>query len=206
MGTVLVSPVADFTDQPVVASIRIPTLTDDQFFDLCNENDLYRFERTAKGDLVIMPGTGGKTGNRNAALTSSVYSWAVADRRGVAFNSSTHFRLPSSALLSPDNAWVPRARLANLTERDKERIVPFCPDFVIELTSPSDRLTAARKKMREWMEGGCQLGWLIHPRAREVYVYRPSGEERLQGVDELRGEAPVDGLILDLKPIWDPDW
>jgi Uma2 family endonuclease len=97
---------------------------------------------------------------------------------------------------SPDAAWVARPRLAGFSQREKERFVPLCPEFVVELTSPSGRLPQVRKKMEEWMANGSQLGWLIHPPKREVHVYRQPGVEILHGVDELRGEGPVEGFVL----------
>jgi hypothetical protein len=60
--------------------------------------------------------------------------------------------------------------------------------------------------MEEWMENGCQFGLLIHPPKREVHIYRPTGVEIVTNPEEVQCEAPVDGLVLDLKPIWDLGW
>jgi Uma2 family endonuclease len=187
-------------------SLPFPELSDDQFFEFCASNPEYRIERTAEGRIVIMSGTGGKTGNRNANLTAQLYSWAKKDRRGVAFDSSTLFLLPNRAMRSPDAAWVLRPRLAALTDRDKERYLPLSPDFVVELTSPSDRLPEVREKMAEWIANGCQLGWILHPPLREAHIYRPSGVEIVQNPAGLSGEGQVEGFRLDLAGIWDPDW
>jgi Uma2 family endonuclease len=107
---------------------------------------------------------------------------------------------------SPDAAWVLRTRLAALPERDKERYLPLCPDFVAELTSPSDRLPEVREKMGEWIANGCQLGWILHPPLREAHIYRPAGVQIVRNPVDLRGEGPVQGFSLDLAGIWDPDW
>ena len=120
--------------------LPFPELADDQFFDFCAAHSEYRIERTAEGKIVIMPGSGAKTGNRNIELSMQVQFWTKRDRRGVAFDSSTLFRLPSTAIRSPDAAWVERSRLAGFPESSKERLLPLCPDFLVELTSPSDRL------------------------------------------------------------------
>lgn len=181
-------------------------LSDDEFFAFCASNSDYRIERTAEGRIVVMLGAGGETGSQNIELSMQLQIFAKADRGGVAFDSSTLFRLPSSAMRSPDAAWVERIRLVDLTASQKQKFLPLCPDFVVELTSPSDRLSAVRDKMTEWMSSGCQLGWIIHPAKRQVHIYRASGVEVLQDVAEIEGEGVVAGFTLDLRPIWDPGW
>jgi Uma2 family endonuclease len=153
-----------------------------------------------------MPGTGAKTGNRNIELSMQLQLWTNRDGRGVAFDSSTMFRLPNHAMRSPDGGWVLRSRLQGLDERQKERFLPLCPDFAVELVSPSDRLPEVQEKMTEWIANGCRLGWILDPFQREVHVYRPGGVEVLRGVAEVRGEGPVEGFTLDLSRIWDPGW
>lgn len=193
-------------DMPAAARLSLPELSDDDFVEFCRENQDYRIERTAEGVIVVMPGTGGKTGSRNALLAAQVVVWAVRDGRGIAYDSSTLFKLPNTAMREPDAAWVSRARLEGLTEEQKEKWLPLCPDFVIELTSPSDQLGEVQEKMREWMANGCRLGWILHPPKRESHVYRASGVQIHRGLTELPGEGPVEGFLLDLAPIWDPGW
>jgi Uma2 family endonuclease len=187
-------------------SLPFPELSDDQFFEFCATNPEYRIERTAEGRIVIMSGTGGKTGNRNIELSMQLQTWSKKDRRGVAFDSSTLFLLPNRAMRSPDAGWVLRSRLAAVTDRDKDRYLPLCPDFVVELTSPSDRLPEVREKMAEWITNGCQLGWILHPPLREAHIYRPAGVEIIRDPAGLSGEGPIEGFWLDLASIWDPDW
>jgi len=96
-----------------------------------------------------------------------------------------------------------KGRLAVFTKDQKKRFLPICPDFVIELMSPTDRLRGVKAKMREWMENGAALGWLIDPDARTVHVYRPHREpEALADIDHLEGEGPVAGFRLELSDIW----
>jgi len=187
--------------------LRDEPLSDDKFFQFCVQNPQYRIERTAEGRIVVMSGTGGKTGNRNAALTWALFGWARQNRHGVAFDSSTLFRLPSSAMRSPDASWVLRERLQQLSAEWKEKYLPLCPDFVVELTSPSDRIATVSLKMEEWMDNGCQLGWLIDVRNCELRIYRPSHPiETLQQPTEATAGPPLNGFTLDLASIWDPDW
>ncbi|MBI3680179.1 MAG: Uma2 family endonuclease [Acidobacteria bacterium] len=181
-------------------------MSDEQFFDFCARNPEYRIERTAEGRILVMSGTGGKTGNRNMELSFQLQAWSKQDGRGVAFDSSTLFRLPNTAMRSPDAAWVSRKRLATLSEREKEQYLPLCPEFVVELTSPSDRLPEVEEKMREWMANGCLLGWLLHAEARHAHVYRPGGVEVLKNPPVLQADEPLAGFALELKLIWDPGW
>ena len=190
---------------PLVLRLRpVIEMTREQFFELCQLNRDLRIERTAEGDLVIMPPTGGETGARNAELVMQVKLWAKRDGSGVVFDSSTGFDLPNGATRSPDVAWVKRSRLAALTPEQKQRFLPLCPDFVIELRSPSDPLSILQEKMEEYLANGAQLGWLIDPVERQVYVYRPGAPvERLDNPAELRGDPVLPGFVLDLRTVWD---
>ena len=187
--------------------LPLPELTDDEFFDFCAANSDYRIERTAGGKIVILAGTGGETGNLNAEITAQLHMWAKIDRRGVAFDSGTMFLLPNGAMRSPDAAWVSKARWTDIPKETRRRFLPLCPDFLMELTSPSDRLPAVQKKMSEWMTAGCQLAWILHPPQKAVYIYRPGRElEILEEPTQVAGEGPVQGFTLDLDSIWNPGW
>ena len=180
-------------------------LTDDQFFELCQINRDLRLERTAQGDIVVMPPTGGETGNRNSEITRQLGNWAKKDRTGAAFDSSTGFKLPNGADRAPDAAWVSRERLAQLTPQQKEKFLPLCPDFAIELRSPSDKLETVQAKMEEYIENGARLGWLVDPQAKCVHVYRPGVMAQvLQGVLQVSGDPELLGFVLDLREIWEP--
>jgi Uma2 family endonuclease len=189
--------------------IRIQTarhMSDDEFYAFCAANPDLRIERTAKGEIVIMPGTGFKTGNQNADFTAQLYSWAKRDGRGRVVDSGVEYFLPSGAARSPDASWVPRSRLAKVTPEQKKRFLRLCPDFVVELRSPSDGLKNLQAKMREWMDNGAKLGWLIDPEARTVYIYRPDQTtERLIDPQRVEGEPPVEGFVLEMADIWNPD-
>ncbi|MGH9673170.1 MAG: Uma2 family endonuclease [Bryobacteraceae bacterium] len=188
------------------AVLDLEDMNDEEFFDFCARNSELRIERDSGGRVTIMSGTGGRTGNRNIELSTQIQLWARRDGRGVAFDSSTLFRLPNGAMRSPDASWVTRRRLAGLTETQKERYQPLCPEFVVELTSPSDRLTDVKQKMIEWIENGCGLGWILDTRNRRAHVYRSSGVEILDKPSQLSGEGPIAGFTLDLAGIWDPGW
>lgn len=186
--------------------IRMPDMSDDEFFDFCADNGDYRIERDSAGRVTIMPGTGGRTGNRNSEINFQMQGFARRGSSGKAFDSSTMFLLPNGAMRSPDAAWVAMPKLLALNESQRERFLPLAPDFLIELMSPSDRLRDAQDKMEEWVAAGCQLAWLLDPGARAAYVYRPAGMTMIENPSVLTGEGPVEGFTLDLGPVWNPGW
>lgn len=177
----------------------------EQFFQFCQLNGDLRIERNAEGSITVMTPAGGETGARNGLLAAALYRWAEEDGTGVAFSSSTGFELPDGAVRAPDAAWVPRNRLARFSPEAKQRFLPLCPDFVIELLSPSDSRAAARRKMEEYRANGARLGWLIDPARRQVAIYRADGglEQRAEP-DVLTGETVLPGFSLDLAALWKP--
>jgi Uma2 family endonuclease len=178
-------------------------LSDEQFFQLCQDNRDLRLERSAKGDLIIMPPTGGETGNSNAGITAQLWLWNNLHKLGVVFDSSTGFKLPNGADRSPDAAWIPLEKWQALTPQQKERFLPLSPDFVIELMSPSDSLETARKKMQEYLDNGTRLGWLINRKTREVEIYRQGqAVEIFTNPESLSGENMLPEFSLNLTLIW----
>lgn len=178
-------------------------LTDDQFFQLCQENENIRLERTAKGELIIMSPAGGETGNSNAGLTAQIWIWNESHKLGKVFDSSTGFKLPNGADRSPDTSWVKLERWDALTPEQQKKFPPICPDFVVELMSPSDSLKETQDKMKEYRDNGAVLGWLINRKSRQVEIYRPNQEvEVLESPATVSGEDVLPGLILNLESIW----
>ena len=178
-------------------------MTEDQFFVFCQRTHDVRIERNAEGEILIMPPAGGATGNRNAELTTQLHLWAKRDGTGIAFDSSTGFYLPNTATRSPDASWVLRWRYDELTDREQERFLPLCPDFIIEFISPSDRIPVLKEKMEEYIENGLQLGWLIVPPQKTVYIYRSQVPvEVLENPNSLSADPILPGFVLDLSDIW----
>ncbi|MDJ0736467.1 MAG: Uma2 family endonuclease [Nostocaceae cyanobacterium] len=178
-------------------------LTDEQFYQLCQANKDLRFERNATGELIIMPPVGGESSNRNASLTAQVWIWNEQNQLGIAFDSSVGFKLPNGADRSPDVSWLKLERWNALTPKQKTRFLPLCPDFVIELLSPSDSLKTTQKKMQEYQDNGASLGWLINRKLRQIEVYRMGQKvEILDNPATLSGEDVLPGFVLDLEKIW----
>jgi len=177
--------------------------TDDEFWEFCRQNDEMRIEMTKEGDVIIMPPTGSETGDRNSEINFQLRLWAKKDRRGKTYDSSTGFKLPNGATVSPDASWVRRERLEKFTAKEREKFLPLCPDFVLELRSASDSLKDSQKKMREYIENGARRGWLIDPKNKRVHVYRSNNEiEILDNPKTVSGEDVLDGFELDLTEIW----
>ncbi|HYE74524.1 MAG TPA: Uma2 family endonuclease [Blastocatellia bacterium] len=178
-------------------------ISEDDFFDFCLLNPDLDIERTSDGEVIIMPPTGGETGHSNFSLTVDFGIWARKDGTGIGFDSSTNFVLPNGAVRGPDLSWVKRERWEKLTPEQRRKFPPLCPDFVVELRSPSDSLKALQEKMQEYLENGAQLGWLIDPIQKKVYVYRPGvDEECLDNPASVSGEPLLPGFTLSLSNIW----
>jgi Uma2 family endonuclease len=176
----------------------------DQFFDFCQVNKELRIERTAQGDSEIMAPTGGATSWRNSRLITQLSVWADLEGSGVVFDSSGGFILPNGAIRSPDVSWVKKSRLAALTPIQKQRFLPLCPDFVIELCSPSDSIKSLQNKMLEYSENGASLGWLIDPENQQVLVFQSEKAiVRLDKPEFLLADNLLTGFRLELQKLWD---
>jgi Uma2 family endonuclease len=184
---------------------QLQPLTNDQLFEFCQQNKSLQIERNANGDLLLTPPVGFLTSVRNSEIITQLRTWADGDRRGVASGSSAGFFLPNGALRAPDAAWTLRSRLRAIPKQQIEKFVPLCPDFVIELKSPSDTLSTLQAKMTEYIDTGARLGWLIDPYRRQVHVYRPTSDpEILDNPASLSGDPELTGFTLDLEPLWNP--
>jgi Uma2 family endonuclease len=198
------SSVTQDKSSPIIVHLwPVIDLSDDQLYDFSQINRDLQIERNAQGELIIMPPTGGETGNRNAEITMQLRLWAKRDGTGTTFDSSTGFRLPNGAVRSPDAAWISYSRLNSLTADQKKRFIPLCPDFVIELRSPTDNLNDLQDKMREYMENGAQLGCLLDTEHRRIYLYRADEPmQELVNPQTLSADPVLSGFELNLNEIW----
>jgi Uma2 family endonuclease len=179
-------------------------MTEDDFADFCARNGDLRIERTKEGDILIMPPTFSKSGEYNLKLAVEFGNWMKQDGSGVGFGSSAGFTLPNGAIRTPDLSWIRSERWAALAPESAAKFAHICPDFVVEIRSDTDRLTTVKLKMSEYIENGAQLGWLIDPIDRRVYMYRPNAEvEVLQDPETVSGEPVLSGFVLALASVWD---
>jgi len=199
-----ITPVEQKTDALVLHFAPVARkLSEQEFYDFCRLNPELRIELTSDGDLIIMPPTGMKTGNRNALLTYYTTAWAIKDGTGLIFDSSSVVTLPNGAKRSPDVSWIRKERWERLSEAEQDRFSPICPDFIVELRSPTDAVKTLQAKMQEYIENGAQLGWLIDPFERKVYVYQP--DQPVKVLDDpatVSGESVLSGFTLDVQEIW----
>lgn len=179
-------------------------LTDEQFYELCQNNRELQFERTSRGELIIMPPVGGESGNREADIIIDLGVWNRQTGLGYTFSSSTVFKLPNGANRSPDAAWIQKKRWEALTPEQRRKFPPIAPDFVVELRSATDDLEQLRDKMREYIDAGVQLGWLINPQQQQVEIYRPGVDVEVRNIPtKLRGENLLPGFSLSLSSYLD---
>lgn len=178
--------------------------TEDEFFRFCQANPELRIERTARGEIIVMSPAGGYSGFQSGRVFRQLDVWAEADGTGMAFDSSTGFILPNGAMRAPDAAWVRLSRLQKLSPREKQQFIPLCPDFLIEVASPSDTLSNLREKMLEYRACGCPLGWLILPASLQVEVYTTSDMTVLSAPDNVSAGDLLPGFKLELASIWKP--
>lgn len=192
-------------DANLPATLTAQPMTDEEFSAFCAEHPDLNFEMTAEAELIVMPPTSSLSGASNSDVDVQLGIWARKDRRGVVCDSSTGFVLPNGARRSPDASWTLKSRVQRLGDATKKGFWHLCPNFVIEIKSDADRLSPLQKKMREYIEQGAELGWLINPAKKTIEIYRPNGSvETLADVKKIAGEGPVTGFVLNLKYVWDP--
>ena len=184
-------------------NLRAVKITPDQFLQLCADNHALRLELTADRELIIMPPTGLTTGNRNSKLNQQLANWSDRDGTGITFDSSAGFTLPNGAVRAPDVSWLLLSRWQTLTPDQQAKFAPICPDFVIELRSPSDDLPIIQAKMAEYLANGARLGWLIDPQNRQVHIYRPNRPITiLNAPTTISADPELPGFTLNLQTIW----
>lgn len=193
-------------DTVVLNTNRLTKFDDEEFFALCASNKDLRIERNSKGEIIIMSPVGSESDAKNSEIIAELVNWNRKTRLGRVFGPSAGFKLPNSAVRSPDASWIGGARWNALPAESREKFAPLCPDFIVELRSPSDNLTELKEKMQEWVDNGCRLGWLIDPETETSYIYRHSNSSfgdhpsEIQSFDaSLSGEDVLKGFVLELK-------
>ncbi len=178
-------------------------LTADEFWDFCVQNDKLQMELIRKNEIKITFPRGWQYSRNSVEIMGQLYEWQKNYRTGEVFNYLVGYLLPNGLILSPSFSWTEEKRFDNLSKAQKEKLIHLCPDFVIEMTSPSDSLSATQGKMLEYLENGAQLGWLIHSKTKQVFIYRPNREvEVLENPDKVLGEDILQSFELDLTEIW----
>ncbi len=191
-----------------IHSLEVPDtlklqVTPEQFEQLAIVNRELRLERTSTGELIVNPPTGWESGERNLYLSTQLGMWCIENEKlGKGFDSSTAFTLPNGAIRSLDTSWISRKLWDSLSASQKKGFAQVTPEFVVELRSPSDSLDTLREKMREYIDNGSLLGWLINPQDNQVEVYRKGQAVKiLENPTQLSGEDVLPGFSLNLEKI-----
>ena len=193
----------DFSEATVLRGPFVAGFSDDEFFRFCQENELARIERTSNHEIIIMPPAGFESSYSSGQAFGSLLIWNRQHRQGRVLESSVGYLLPDGAVLSPDASWVSPERLATVTPAQLQKFPPLCPDFVIEVKSPSDRLATLQAKMEQWLSNGVRLGFLLDTETETAFVYRPDQPvQTVQGFEnKVSGEPVLPGFQLDLREL-----
>ena len=192
-------------DQIILKFPEHTQFTDDELFDFCATNDWFRIERNKSGQLIIMSPSGGTTGAIHFKIYRILSDWLEShEELGYIVDSSVGFRLPDKSVLAPDAAFVTKEKWESLTPEQQEKFPPLCPDFIIEVRSPSDSLPQLKLKMDDWVSNGCRLAWLIDPIKKNAYVYTKDGLIKTVATFEgkLEGFDVMPDLQMDLKKLY----
>ena len=180
-------------------------LSDEAFWRLCRANPDLDLERSSRGELVILVSPSGlNSDDRHMAVIQRLRNWHDRSQLGKPFGPTAGFILPNSAIRGPDAAWISQERWDSIPAADRERFGRLCPEFVVEVRSPTDRKGALRVKMREYIDNGARVGWLIDStiKAQTVEIYRPDRDvEILRHPKTISADPVVPGFTLDLAGI-----
>jgi Uma2 family endonuclease len=178
-------------------------LTDAEFERFCQDNPELRVERNANKEIIIMSPNYTKSGFQHGALLSALFDWNSKEKSGYVFDSSAGFSLRDSSVRMLDVSWVSKEGWKSLDEEDKEKFIHYCPEFVVEIKSKSDRLKDLQLKMKSWIANGCKLAWLIDPEEEKVWIYR--ADVSIDDIENfempLSGETILEGFSFDLKTL-----
>lgn len=188
---------------PVILRPARP-LSDEELLEFCRVNEISRIERTAEGDLIVMTPAGNRTSNKEGYLFRELDLWVERQGVGIAFSANLGVSFQDGVMRMPDVAWLSGAAWERLTEQQKDGLLPVCPEFIVELRSPSDRISEIEAKMEFWMSRGAQLGWMIDPQRKLAMIYRPGQEpETLLQPEFLDGDGPIAGFRLKMQRLWE---
>lgn len=178
-------------------------LSVDEFWDFCVQNDKLQIELTKENEITITFPRGFAFGEKSLEILVQLGSWEKTYQTGKVFNRLVGYALPKGLIFSPSLSWIKKARFESLNEEQKKKLIHLCPDFVLELRSEFDSLDTLEAKMEQYIENGARLGWLIDPKNKRVYVYRPNSEvEILKNPEAVSGEDILQDFELDLTEIW----
>ena len=198
------SPISD--EAIVLRGPLITGFSDAEYFQFCQDNRDLRLERTSDGEIIFMSPAGFLSSAHSAEVVFQLSLWNRRTKLGRVGESSAAYILPDKSTLSPDASWFSHATWARVPVAERNKFLPVCPEFVVEVKSPSDRVSTLQAKMQQWLQNGVRLGFLLHTEAELAWLYRPSQPVReVKSYDmELSGEDTLPGFALDLRPLREP--
>lgn len=180
-----------------------PPMPDDELQKFCAANDFVRVEREASGDILVMSPANSRTILIRTRVRKLLYKWATENAVGVSFKSTCGFKLADGSMRTPDAAWVARSRWNSLKDEERSSFPSICPDFVIEIRSPSDKIDALQAKMQLWIENGASEAWLIDPESKEVSVYRERDSPEIHyDTSSVQAHGVTAGFELVMVNVW----
>lgn len=180
------------------------SFTDEEFFWFCQENKDLRIERNSNLEIIIMSPVTTRSSFSSGAIFGQLYAWNLISNKGIVFDSSSGFTMPDRSVLSPDVSWVSKEKFQLLSEEEKDRFAPICPEFVIEVRSKSDSIEELKKKMQVWIANGAEEAWLVDPIEQVTYLRLANAntEEIVKGFNQkIESRGKLKGFVLDLSLI-----
>ena len=183
-------------------------LTDGLLEELSGLNPGWKIERGHYGELVLTMASGGASAVIGGKIGSRVWAWLESGGGGIALDASAGYNVidpeGGAPMRNPDVSWISDQQLeATGGVPPREGFWNLCPTFVVEVRSPRDTVAAQRRRMADWIRFGAQLGWLVDPQGRALWIYRAGGEpEQLERPAAVSGEQVLEGFVFDFTPIW----
>jgi len=190
-----------FEEAIILRGTVVAGLSDDEYFELCQANELVHIARTPTRELVIRPLPGFLISHQ---VGSALFQVATRSHGyGGHTLSWAGYSLPDGAVLGPGVSWVSEATYSALMKTQRQKFPPLCPQFVLELKAPFDRLATLHTRFEQWLTYGVELAILLDAKPETAYIYRPGQPvEVVQGFDnELSGEPVLPSFRLDLREL-----
>ena len=175
-------------------------ITAEELFNM--PDDGYRYE-LVRGEIRKMAPASFFHGTSAMRIGAPLAIYVIENGLGEVCAAETGFRIGSNPdhVLAPDVAFVNRERLEDIGEIGS--FFPGAPDLVVEVISPSDRLTQVGEKVRDWLDAGTRMVIVVNSRRRDVTVHLPGKEPvTLTEEDTLDGGDIVPGWTIPVKEIF----
>lgn len=169
---------------------------------LAMPDDGWRYE-LVEGELRRMSPTGQEHGVVTINLTTPLHSHVKANKLGVVCAAETGFVLSHNpdTVRAPDIAFISRERYERVGRTPK--YWEGAPDLAVEVLSPSDTVRRVEGKVKNWIEAGARMVWVVSPKLQIVTVYLSLSDiSVLTDKDVLTGGSLVPGFQIPVSEIF----